>query len=160
MNTRKETTLKKILRLSPPDRPGVNFTDLVMKDVYADIKNEVEMNGSLKKLLQRSQLNTPDTSFDTSVMQRVRLAAQQSRLEPLVSKKGWLQFITGIAIFVSLTLLRSGHIETNSVVTRVFGSIYSTLKSVPPLYLLTIVMASSLFLLDQLIRNRLVRHGR
>lgn len=149
MKANKKDIFKKIIKRVSTDQAPADFTDMVMKTIEADVQREL----ALKALLKHEPTESPVFDFTANIMAQIHTNAQRSAYRPIITRKGWY----GIAAIISVFLMLIGLVNTKTKAGTGISLTASALKhvsAVPPVFLMVLVGAGILLLVDYLVTQR------
>lgn len=160
MEKDEEDNFKKLIQKAGTEVTPSDFTSIVMKSVQAAAQQQAETEIRLVKLLQQNPVETPSASFNKNVL--AKLEPYPSRAEmPIISKKVWY-FIAasfaGLLIYAFASQTSESGQQNPGFVSGVDELILGAIPKIsliPLQYQLTFVAIAGLFLLDNLIRQKL-----
>jgi hypothetical protein len=155
MEDKQENKFRKLIQKAGTEKPGGNFSRLVMKTVYEEAERELAKEAALRALLQRQPpVETPSVAFRQNVMNQV-WAASQKKEEEIISKRIW--YLIGAAV-VLISLV--GYLTYSPAVTPEKPAYFSFLSGIPEsfhalpiVYPITLIALSGLIFLDYLLRQ-------
>lgn len=95
---RRDEKLKSLLRKMNVSETPDSFTDEVVKEIEAIVKNKMLADDNLKKLLQQHVLTTPPSDFTYKVLNRTRNHSTVPAYKSVISNRAWI--IIALVIFV------------------------------------------------------------
>lgn len=156
-----EHDFKKLISQAGPDRPAVNFTENVLKNVQPALQEQYKTEDiAFKSLLKVQALDQPSPEFDRKLLNRIQAASPAVAYKPIISKRAWYV----VAATVSLLLLTSFFLSSDTAdsngikvtflekLTRSAFSFTQKMQSTFELVGLTLIALSSLMLIDYFIR--------
>jgi hypothetical protein len=157
MGNKKDDILKKIIQKVELDKPALNFTASVMKDVEAEASNEVVVNPALKSILKRNAIEKPTLDFTKDIMIKVENLESKTTYKPIITLKAWrIIFIVLVCLVVGLIIsdrpsrppegLTSCFVRMGDALNAIFQ------KSNASLYLITIFSGGLLLLMDYFLK--------
>ena len=139
-----------MIQLVGPDTPPPDFTQVVMNEILADAQEQTVTNSELKLLIQKAPIETPSAAFTYNAMKKVKRVGNAGN-EPIIGKKAWF-IATAIVIPSVLLLFLTMAPEKTSPITPVLSNVlyhlYDFIRELPHVYVLTLVCASALLLID------------
>jgi hypothetical protein len=158
MKGKKADILKKLIHKTELDKAPDSFTAAVMEEIVS--QNEVVANPALQMLLKRNGVEKPSLNFTDDVMTQVVKGASSS-YEPIIRKKTWGRISVAIVIFV-LVLAFTGRNQTSPGglspyfinTGNAINKLFSTLESLPSLFMITLFSMGVLLVMDYVLRER------
>lgn len=157
MKNNKKDIFRKVIRQAEADKPGVDFTDLVMMEVFAEARHEIVINPTLKSLLQKQPVETVSTDFTAQVMAQLDPGGQEIEYEPVIPAKAWYVIAAVILLFTSFFALQGGTKSAQQTINYPdkISSALNYFAAISPLYFLTLLMISLLLFGDYFLNHQI-----
>jgi hypothetical protein len=161
MENHNEENFRKLLQKAAIEKPGVDFTDNVMKKVSAEWQQiTATEEAALKMLIQNTSLEKPSPAFTDQVLRALPVAAPAIRYQPIISKKAWYWIAATVVLVIAACFYFPGNAseQTPGVIGFVEQATSSTylisdkMNKVPQHYSLIIIGLASLMLFDYFLR--------
>src|SRR5688572_12309811 len=98
----REERLKKLLQQVGPDKPGADFTAVVMKEITAAAQDSAVTNPALQSLLKQHGVEIPAGDLTHIVMARVKAQGHKPIPQAIISKKAWYVIALVAVVFIVL----------------------------------------------------------
>lgn len=147
MKANKKDNFKKALKLAGGDKAPADFTNAIMGIIKAEAKSEI----ALKALLQKEEAVGPNFSFTANVMAGISENKKPAIIfRPIITKKAWAAIAVVGLVFLVLLFLSNKPSNDPTGSNLIIKSINYT-YAIPPVYLMSLVIAVVLLLADYLI---------
>jgi hypothetical protein len=157
MERKKNDILKKLIQKFELDKPTVNFTESVMKEILVEANQEVVINAKVKSLLKRNAIDKPPMDFTNGVMTQVKSLEARTKYKPVITQKAWRIIFTvfaclvlGVSISDSTATVPEGltsyFVQFGDMLNTIFGDANGSL------YLTTIFSTGLLLLTDYVLK--------
>ena len=160
MKNRKSDPLKRLLKRTALDKPTLDFTMSVMREIEAEAKGETIINPELKILVRRQAMDIPSVGFTQKIINRVRVNDFENFNEPIISRKAWSVLVATvllIAIFVGFSdegaISHQGLVPHFIKIGNIFSTIFMKAYALPTLYLTTFMALGGLLIMDYILRR-------
>src|SRR5258706_2139095 len=131
-----------------------------MNDIRADAQNEVVINPALKSLLQQTQDEKPHAHFTHRIMAQIEGMGYKNAYQPIISKSVWYWIAAAAAVLIVSLGFSERASNPPQIVARYFidlgnelSTVFSSINTIPSVYLLTVIAVSILLLTDYYLRN-------
>jgi len=160
MENRKSDLLKSLIKRAALDKPTLDFTTSVMREIEAEAKDETISNPQLKILVRRQAMDIPSVGFTQKIINRVRVNDFENFNEPIIGRKAWIVAVATVlllAIFVGFS--DEGAISHHAPLSyfikfgNVFSAIFSKADALPTLYRTTFMALGGLLTMDYILRR-------
>ncbi len=163
MKKRRTKTFRDLIRVVGPDTAPPDFTQVIMNEILADVQGQAVTNPELKLLIQKAPIENPSAAFTYNAMKKIKLADNTAENEPIIGKKPWFIAASTVILSVLFVILTNTPEDTapiTPVLSNVLHHLYTFVRKVPYVYVLTLAGASTLLLIDYFLSERFVRVGR
>jgi hypothetical protein len=159
MGNKKDDILKTIIQKVELDKPAVNFTASVMKEVAAEACNEVVVNPALKSILKRNAIEKPALDFTKDIMIKVENLESKTIYKPIITLKAWRIIFTVLICLVVGLIVSDRPSTPPDGLTSYFVRMGDTLNTIfaqanGSLYLITIFSGGLLLLMDYFLKSK------
>jgi hypothetical protein len=161
MANRKADQLKKLIQKVELDTPSLNFTDLVMEEVAAQ---EPVVNPALKVLLKRNGMEHPSLDFTQGILTQLEARDLRKSHQPIIPQRAWLIIncvIVSLVVYLGFSEQSSNSTDglTPYLISmgNLLNTVFTSIESLPSLYLITFISASALLVIDYLIKKRMAK---
>ncbi|MGF7078772.1 hypothetical protein [Mucilaginibacter sp. UYCu711] len=146
MKADKKDRFRKIIKLAADENPAVDFTASVMKTIEADLQRET----ALKALLQQEEAVGPAFNFTANVMAQIAADKHAAVYKPIITRKAWYGIAAMMVVFFLLLFVANSSTQNTAHKNRIVDAINYT-HSIPPIYLMALVIVVILLLADYLL---------
>jgi hypothetical protein len=153
MSAQKEYVYRKVLKYAAMESPSADFTVVVMQEVTADLENRAAVNPRLKELVQVHGIEIAPLDFSDMVMSRLEETVSSVIYKPVISRKTGLAIAATITIVILLLLFLNDGPHTYSTQTNIFFQVLASLRHIPSIYTITLMMSCTLLLADYFLRR-------
>jgi hypothetical protein len=156
-----EENFRKLLQKTEPDKPGVDFTENVMKKISAEWQHiSATEEAALKMLIQGTNLEKPSAAFTDQVLRALPVAAPAIRYRPIITKKAWYWIAATVVLVIAACFYFPGNESAQTplaigFIEQATGSTYiisDKMNKLPQQYSLIIIGLAALMLFDYFLR--------
>ena len=161
MAKNRDDRLTQLIQSAGTDKPALDFTEIVMKDIHAANQEEKVADPVLQSWLQQAVLEKPSVGFTAGVMQKVKISNEPVLYKPIISKRAWYAIAASIVLLASLSGFSQQEPGSTQVMIpylvdagNMLSNFFRSSGKLPSVYPLTFLSISALLIAEYFIRRR------